>query len=364
MTPPVLLGDYIDINSESISKNYPYDEILYLDTSSVTENIFSVLTKVSLSAAPSRAKRIVRDSDTVISTVRPNLKHYGYIKNPEPNTVASTGFAVVRPKPEIDSRYLYYWLTCDERTNYFASIADSQTSTFPAFNPSIIQKLKIDLPELFNQKQVAIILSSIDEKIELNRRMNETLEQMGQALFRHYFIDSPEAKTWPKVKFSELTDVSAGKGSTKSKLATGGQYPLYGANGIMGTSDEFLFNEPIIITGRVGSLGNVRIVNGKCWLSDNVLFFRPRKGFFGFVYSTAKTFDYVGLNRGSTQPLITQTDIKNQAVTKPDAKVLQKFEEQFSVILEKIQKNDSENQNLAKQRDYLLPRLISGKIKV
>lgn len=364
MTQTVLLGDYIDINSESIGKSYPHDEILYLDTSSVTKNTFFHLAKVYLSEAPSRAKRIVRDGDTVISTVRPNLKHYGYIKNPKPNTIASTGFAVIRPKPEIDSRYLYYWLTSDTRTNYFASIADSQTSTFPAFNPSIIEKLKIDLPSLDVQKQIANILGTSEQKVELNRRMNEMLEQIGQALFKHYFIENPEAKTWPKAKFSDFTEVSTGKGSTKSKLAEGGKYLLYGANGKMGTSDEFLLDEQLIITGRVGSLGNVRVVKGKYWLSDNVIFFRPKKGFFGFVYLMAKTFDYISLNRGSTQPLITQTDIKNQQITKPDEKSLNEFEEHFSVLLEKIQANDSENENLTKLRDSILPRLISGKLKV
>ena len=129
MTNTILVKDITDINPESTGKNYQYHTIQYLDTSSVTNGNFSELKSFTLKDAPSRAKRIIRDGDIVYSTVRPNLKHFGYIQTPAENTVASTGFAVVRAKPAIvDSKYLYYWLSSDDRTEYLPQYHSPQAT--------------------------------------------------------------------------------------------------------------------------------------------------------------------------------------------------------------------------------------------
>jgi type I restriction enzyme S subunit len=226
-----------------------------------------------------------------------------------------------------------------------------------------ILKYPVYLPSIEEQRTIAENLGKIDEKIEVNRRMNETMERIGQTLFKHYFIDNPESKTWPHKKLSDFAEVVTGKGSTKSKLAEGGQYPLYGANGIMGTSDEYLFDEDLIMTGRVGTLGTVRISNEKLWASDNVLVIKPKK-YFGYVYSNVKSLDFQSLNRGSTQPLVTQTDLKNQTIIEPPQEESEKFEVKFMAFLRQVQSNDAQNRTLISLRDSLLPRLISGKIKV
>ena len=268
------------------------------------------------------------------------------------------GWLILDELKEVDRNWLYYYLL-NRRTQ---SAREASGSVFSNLKTDIVRRFKVNLPDLETQREVAEVLWMIDEKIELNRKMNETLEQMGQTLFRHYFIDNPEAEKWEGGKFSDVTDVLTGKGSTKSQLSEVGEIPLYGANGIVGTSEHHLYDEPVVITGRVGTLGKVRAVTGKAWFSDNVLIMKPRVESFGFIYHLAQTFDYISMNRGSTQPLVTQTDLKNRKISVPDKQTLEKFEQQFSYLFKQQQNNNEQIQTLTTLRDTLLPRLVSGKI--
>lgn len=266
-------------------------------------------------------------------------------------------------KTKADPNYVFYWLSSPVGKHAISSKVE-QGAGASGIRGSDLQKIRIGLPDLETQKKIADILGTIDEKIELNRQMNETLEQMGQTLFKHYFITNPDAEAWRDGKFSDITDVLTGKGSTKSQLSDDGTIPLYGANGVMGTSKDFLYDEPLVITGRVGTLGKVRVVTGKVWLSDNVLIMKPKSNNLGFVYGIAQTIDYISMNRGSSQPLVTQTDLKNKPIKIPDTRTLGEFEGQYATIFTQQQNNNEQIQTLTTLRDTLLPKLISGEVKV
>ena len=127
------IGNIAMINPENLKKDHGLKLIEYLDTSSVTENSFEITETIVANKAPSRAKRIVQDQDIIISTVRPNLKHYGYIKNPKENLIVSTGFVVVRCETKITvPRYIYYLLSQESVTKYLASLAEGSTTTYPS----------------------------------------------------------------------------------------------------------------------------------------------------------------------------------------------------------------------------------------
>jgi len=300
----------------------------------------------------------VLPSGAVIFSSRAPIGYVTIASNPMATNQGCKG--IICKNDRLNNRFLFYWLKINKER--IESLAGG--STFKEISTSGVRNLEINLPDFITQNEVAEILGKIDEKIELNRRTNETLEQLGHALFKHYFIDNPEAKIWTKSKFSDFTEVITGKGSTKSVLAEGGKYPLYGAGGIMGTSDKYLLDEPLIITGRVGTLGRIQAVTGKAWFSDNVLIMKPKPGYFGLVYYLVKSFDFVSMNRGSSQPLVTQTDLKNRSVKSPDEKTLLESESQFQVVFNLMQKNEKEIITLGELRDLLLPRLISGKLKV
>lgn len=182
------LGDIVRINERSITSNFQYPEIEYIDTSSVAENRFNKPEVLNIKEAPSRAKRLVKDGDTIISTVRPNLKHYGFIKNPNKNTVVSTGFAVLTPK-EINPFYLFSYLTQESVTNTLAAIAEATTTTFPAFRPEVLADMEIELPNLSTQEKIGRILNAYDSKIENNNKIIKHTEEIAQTIFYEWFVN-------------------------------------------------------------------------------------------------------------------------------------------------------------------------------
>jgi len=166
------------------------------------------------------------------------------------------------------------------------------------------------------------------------------------------------------IRLGDIATVTTGKGSTRANLSESGKYLLYGSNGVMGRSQNYLLNEKVIITGRVGTLGAVRAVVDKAWFSDNVIIIKPDSSMFGYVFYVVRNIDYTSLNRGSTQPLITQTDLKNQRVELPPLSILQLFESGYAVIFNQLQENKRQASTLTTLRDALLPKLISGEIEV
>jgi len=129
--------------------------------------------------------------------VRPNQKHFGFIQNPPENLVVSTGFTVISGIQEkIDPKFLYYFLTQEQVTNKLQQIAEHSTSTYPSIKPEHIEDLDINLPPLPEQRAIADMLSSFDDKIELLREQNKTLEATAQTLFQEWFgrysVDAPD----------------------------------------------------------------------------------------------------------------------------------------------------------------------------
>jgi type I restriction enzyme S subunit len=169
------IRDIYEINKSSYASYDNLSFINYLDTGNITENLLFELQYliVGRDKIPSRARRKVDVGDIVYSTVRPNQKHYGIIKNPVKNMLASTGFAVLSPKPTVaDNDYIYYYLTQEEIVQKLHAIAEQSTSAYPSIKPSDIEALEISLPPLCEQKSISEILAILDEKIFLNNKLN------------------------------------------------------------------------------------------------------------------------------------------------------------------------------------------------
>lgn len=177
----VKIGDVVTTNKQSINKKYPYETIKYLDTGSLTEGNVESTQLINLTDAPSRAKRLVKHNDVLISTVRPNQKHYGIIKNPEENLVVSTGFCVISCG-NIDPHFIYILLTTDEMTEYLHSVADGSTSAYPSLKPSDIEAIEFQLPPNEVLEPFSTFCESTWEKIENNQKQIRTLENLRDTL--------------------------------------------------------------------------------------------------------------------------------------------------------------------------------------
>ncbi len=118
-----------------------WDFINYLDTGSCTRNEISGIQKLYKGEFPSRAKRVVKINDVIISTVRPNLCHYAILKDTLENMVVSTGFTVLTAKENVIPEYLYFFLTQKNVTDRLSVIADGATTSYPSLNPEDILNL-------------------------------------------------------------------------------------------------------------------------------------------------------------------------------------------------------------------------------
>ena len=392
------LGECIVMNNSTYSHRDEWRYVNYLETGNITENRVSdiqhlVLVKDKL---PSRARRKVNPGDIVYSTVRPNQKHYGLLRNIPENFLASTGFAVFRGKENLaDTGYIYWFLTQDYIIEQLQIVAEHSTSAYPSIRPADIEILRIPIPPLPEQRAIASVFETLDRKIELNRRTNETLETMAWALFTDWFVsfgptcakaesrapylppeiwdlfpdtlDDGKPSGWEFGTIGTLAKIKNGKRpSTKLSEPDGAhRVPVYGGNGISWYTNETLYNPPFLITGRVGTLGTVFRVYESVWVSDNALCCFPMKSeYFELLYFHLKSLDFASLNSGSTQPLLTQTTLKAQEIVIGEQRIRNAFSECVKPLFSRIVHGDRECETLTVVRDFLLPRLMSGQIRL
>jgi type I restriction enzyme S subunit len=287
---------------------------------------------------------------------------------------------------KLNGDFLYYYLM-SPRARHFM-IANGNGTTVVHLSTKNVPNMVIPLPNIEEQKSIAKILSSLDDKIELNQTMNKTLEAIAQVIFKYWFIDfefpdengepykssggkmiNSELGTIPKICkviiFEKIIEISSGKRPKEMKNKKNKEFniPLIGASSIMGYTSDILYTKPILIIGRVGTHGVVQRINENSWPSDNTLVIQSE--YYEYGYQVLKNIDYKSLNRGSTQPLITQTDIKKYKIIFPKQKMLLKdFEKKIGSVFKLINKNKEENKILSRIRDVLLPKLMSGKIRV
>ena len=182
-----VVGNHCRIKSSTFSKSC--DEILYLDTGSITENYISELHRLNVhnDEIPSRARRSVSDGDIVYSTVRPNLQHYGLIYDPPENMVVSTGFAVIENNNVlgIENEYIYMWLTRNPVINLLHNIAENSKSTYPSINPSDLEKIKIIIPPPDLCVKSGLYFKSVFKAIDKN---NKEIRRLKDALLSFFSL--------------------------------------------------------------------------------------------------------------------------------------------------------------------------------
>ena len=267
---------------------------------------------------------------------------------------------------EKESHYLFFYYWLKYRSEYIEKI--SSGSTFTEASAAIMRSLPIHLPPLPEQQAIAAVLSSFDDKIELLRAENQTLEQMGQELFKERFCkwkvgdELPEG--WRVGKLGEIAEITSWKrpseiSDTRNSLF---EIPLIWATKIMGYVQNFLFDGETLVIGRVWTHWEVQIFYEKIHPSDNTLVIKSNN--FYFTYFILKSIDYEKINRGAVQPLITQSDLKNYLVILPDQETLSKFDLVIKSLFNKIKQNSEQIQTLSATRDQLLPKLMSWEVRV
>ncbi|RSI69723.1 EcoKI restriction-modification system protein HsdS [Streptococcus oralis] len=377
---------------------------------------------------PSRAKRKVEKGTIIYSTVRPNQKHFGYFDTYSDDLVVSTGFATLDIiDPRVNSKYLYYLLTQNSVISQLQSIGENSTSSYPSIRPEDIGNLSFMFPDIDIQNKIADILTSIDKKIQINNQINQELEAMAKTLYEYWFVQfdfpdqngkpykssggkmvyNPELKReipegWGVTTFSSW--ISDNKTGDWGKETSQGNYTLEvdcirGAdiNGLSGNGKTDMptrfileknknklltdFDIVIEISGGSPTQSTGRIVG----ISENVLnrfdlplicsnfckavSLKEQETFYNFVYEWKNLYDngvlfsWEGKTSG-IKNLLFDSFVTNYHIAQPPIDLMEQFFDYASSVDRKIQLLLKQNQELTQLRDWLLPMLMNGQVKV
>jgi len=180
-----VIGDMVKCNVSTFTPKDKFKSIEYLDTSSITNNEIEDLQTLDLTIdeIPSRAKRKVNHNDIIFSTVRPNLKHFGILKNPKPNMIVSTGFAVLQPTyPNVCGELIYLLVTNEENLKSLQARAEMSVSTYPSINPEDLLCINFLLPDSDILLKAKEIFKSQFELADAIRKENKSLRNMKDLL--------------------------------------------------------------------------------------------------------------------------------------------------------------------------------------
>lgn len=407
----VRLGELIDINPETLSVSKYNGKIQYIDIASVNRGQLDGYTEYDIVDAPSRARRIIRNNDIIYSTVRPNLRAYYYVKDCPDNAICSTGFAVLRAKENVDSRFIYSLVTENSFVDYLSLVAKG--SAYPAADTTDFKKAKVTVPDLPTQKRIADILSAYDHLIENNNRRIVLLEKAAQELYKEWFVrfrfpnhENTEFENgipvgWERTTFEKIASFQNGYAFKSEELLGSSEddtYEVFKQGHIMrgggfkaeGTKswypkskcadlNKFVLHKNDILMAmtdmkdNVAILGNTALLphDNRYILNQRVGLLRPtnyRKVGFAYIYLLTNSYDFVNdlrsrANRG-VQVNLSAAQIRSSATVVPSEEINEKFEQIINPIFEEVFNILNQNENLIKQRDLLLPRLMSGKLEV
>ena len=260
-------------------------------------------------------------------------------------------------------------------------------------------EIKVAYPTDSNEQQaIAKVLSDLDSKIELNQRMNRTLEAIGQAVFERWFVDfefpNEEGKPYkssggqmvdsdefgkeiPKEwKVRTLEEISSNFDSKRVPLSSRerekmhGNYPYYGAAGILDHVDNFIFDGTYALMGEDGTVIDengfpvLQLVRGKFWVNNHAHVLQGKGISTELLFLLLKNTNVQHIVTGAVQPKINQGNMNTLKFVIPDEACKSRLQEFVNQLHAKINMNNEQNQNLSKIRDLLLPKLMSGKIRV
>lgn len=284
----------------------------------------------------------------------------------------------------INSKYLYFLLSQDLFFDYV--MLGSKGCKMPRGDKSHIMNWDISLPPLPEQIRIASILSSLDDKIDLLHRENKTLETMAETLFRQWFIE--EAKEdWEEGKLGDFVSVIDNRGKTPPYTDNITEYPIIEVNALTG-EDRYVkynlvkkyvekdiydfwfrgyFHKYDIFVSTVGSIGELAMcLEEKGVIAQNVIALHANNisPFYLYQYLNYNKDDLKGLDIGSVQPSIKVPHLLNMSIIIPPHDKLKEYDIIMLDIIEKEEKNIKQIQTLIQQRDGLLPKLMSGEVKI
>lgn len=317
----------------------------------------------------------------------------------------NVALAKVVPKGEIELGFLYYLLKSDFFQGPIAAM--SGRSAQAGFNKDDLAAIRVPVPPRSDQLKIVATLSSLDDRITLLRETNATLEAIAQAIFKSWFVDfdpvrakmegrAPEGmdeataalfpdsfeeselgmvpRGWSYVSLREVVSIFDSKRvplSGQDRAKRQGSYPYYGAAALMDSVDDYLFDGVYLLMGEDGSVVDaqgypiIQYVWGKIWVNNHAHVLQGKNG-----VSTEHVM--LSLRRTNIQPYVTgavqaklsQSNMWRIMFMMPSQDVSEAFGSMIEPLYTRLRQNSEQAQTLATLRDTLLPRLISGQLRL
>ena len=259
-------------------------------------------------------------------------------------------------KPFLNDLIIYYFKNLDLNEYITGAVQ-------PKLNKANLLEIPFYLPESEEeQKAIAEVLSSLDDKIALLHRQNHTLESLAQTLFRQWFIEEAKEE-WEEVTLSDVMELKYGK---DHKHLNDGKIPIYGSGGIMRYRDTAIYENESILIPRKGTLSNIFYVDEPFWTVDTIFWSKinSEKISGKLLFEFLKTLNFSNMNVGSAVPSLTTKVLNEISFALPSLKEQEEFKQYTDNAWDKVKQNKKQIQTLENLRDALLPKLLSGEVRV
>lgn len=386
-------------NSDYVKEGTPIITVEHLLDDRITHS--EDIPKVSIDDTARLSKRYsLKEGDIVFSRVG-SVDRSAYVSESENGWLFSGRLLRVRPNKEIvSSRWLDYWLRQEKIKQFVRQIAVG--ATMPSINTSLLGEVPVLLPSLDEQNTIAQIFYTLEKKIDILRKQNDTLEQIAQAIFNEWFVkpnvEATLPKGWKMYQLGELADIISGysyKGTDLVESSPVGMVNLknFDRNGgfktdglkpITGTpkqTQEVKIGDVVVahtdITQDAAVLGNAAMIFDtggfeRLYISMDVAKVIPKQNITNdFLYFLMRTSSFkqhcVAYANGTTVLHLPRVAVPEYEVTLPedlDTRTIHDFNSIAASVIKKIVVNVQSISTLTSIRNALLPQLMSGEIKV
>ena len=368
--------DYVEIGT-------PIVTVEHLGNRTFTEQN---LPKVSDNDKERLKKYILSTGDIVFSRVG-SVDRCSYVDKRHNGWMFSGRCLRVRPTQDIDSLYLYYYFCLESTRQFVRNIAVG--ATMPSINTKLLGEVPINVPDMLAQKKISGILSSIDDKIELNNKINANLQQQAMAIFKSWFLDyepwnGNKPCKWIDAPLGSFIEIKRG-GSPRpiqnylsdtglrwlkisDVTSLGSPYILEIKEHIKpeGLRKTVHLNAGELVLSNSATPGIPKFLDVDSCIHDGWLYF-PKSQFskyWLYLFFKHVRQELISLGNGSVFTNLKTDILKNFPVTKADEATLAEFEKLIQPLFETMLNTDRENARLSDLRNNLLPRLISGEIDI
>ncbi len=326
-----------------------------------------------------------RNGDTIMARITPCLENgktaMVNILDEDEVGFGSTEYIVFRAKEGLTTPDFVYYLVCSSLVREPAIKSMVGSSGRQRVQTDVVANLEIYFPSLPEQAKIAGLLKSLDDKIALNSKINNNLEQQAQALFKSWFVDfvpfsddSTMPSDWRIGTVGEIIELHDSKRiplSSAQRAKMEKLYPYYGATSLMDYVDNYLFDGVYLLLGEDGTVVDdkgfpiLQYIDGKFWVNNHAHILTGKLGFsVEELYLFFSLTNIKSIVTGAVQQKVSQGNLKSVPAIIPSESVLGDFDNLIQPLFSEIRNLKRENTSLAALRDILLPKLMSGELDV